>query len=189
MANNPKERQQWILDELKVSPMESLETEIWKEVENYPDYDIRSYGRVKSYKRSNGRLMSLSSDGQGYLKVNFDIGGKNKSIKVHRLVASAFLKEVKGKNYVNHKDGNKKNNHISNLEWVTPSENTRHAFDNGLNVARKCEDHPLAKLRKDDVLEIRQLAKCNVPVKSIASRFDISDNHTRQIIKEEAWKM
>lgn len=75
------------------------------------------------------KYLSKNKDGSGYFMVK--IGSSNK--KVHRLMAITFLKKPRSKSQVNHKDGNKENNHINNLEWVTPSENVRHY----LNLNRK----------------------------------------------------
>lgn len=70
-----------------------------------------------------GKLLKYNYDKQGYLLVHLCTNGKRKCKKVHRLVAETFIKNEYNKIYVNHKDGNKQNNNVSNLEWVTPSEN------------------------------------------------------------------
>ncbi len=109
--------------------------EIWKPVhiEKYENrYMISNFGNVKNaetnYVLSTGNLRS------GYRSTTLYNNGKNKAFKVHILVANAFLEKPKNKNkkWVNHKDGNKLNNHIDNLEWVTPRENVIHGFKTGL---------------------------------------------------------
>lgn len=79
----------------------------------------------------NNELKKLKShpDKDGYLKVRLWDGTKYKNYFVHRLVAQSFIPNPKNKSQVNHKDGNKTNNNINNLEWVTQSENMRHSFD------------------------------------------------------------
>ena len=120
--------------------------EIFKDVIGYEDYfKISNYGNLYS-KRSN-RLLKQNISNTGYYTVATKIGGRNgtnKCFKIHRLVAEAFLNPPTeqqiywasttkyNKVLVNHKDGNKLNNHIDNLEWVTSAENTRHAIDIGL---------------------------------------------------------
>ena len=97
-------------------------------------YAVTKEGLVWAYpkaSRSKGRWLKLAEDRFGYLYVGLFKGGKIKKLKVHRLVAQAFLHDV-GKPHVNHKDGNKKNNHVDNLEWCTPKENKIHAFKTGL---------------------------------------------------------
>lgn len=74
----------------------------------------------------------LSEHGTGYLTVRLSVGGVVKTHRVHRLVASSFIPNPDNKPFVNHKDGDKKNNKVSNLEWVTEKENTTHAIVCGL---------------------------------------------------------
>lgn len=120
--------------------------EIWKDVENFEGYyQVSNTGRVRSLTRTiatsgghlttyKGRELKLKTDKYGYSVafISKRTEGIRKSVTVHRLVATAFLKMVDGKDSVNHIDGNKKNNNVSNLEWVTCKENTQHAIKNGL---------------------------------------------------------
>lgn len=76
--------------------------------------------------------MSLAKDNKGYLRVRLYIEGRRPTIKVHRAVAKAFIPNPENKPEVNHKDGNKENNRVDNLEWSTPGENTAHAYNTGL---------------------------------------------------------
>lgn len=104
--------------------------EEWKTIDINPNYEVSNFGRVRNKK---GHIIKLQVGTYGYLQVNLDFNGKNKTKKVHRLVAKAFIPNIENKPQVNHIDGNKKNNHINNLEWCTNRENVQHAFDIGLN--------------------------------------------------------
>jgi len=100
------------------------------EVEGYEGlYAVTRDGRVWSY-RADRFLKPIK--GTDYYVVGLHKGGVQKSAHVHRLVAAAFCENTDAKIQVNHKDGDKLNNHADNLEWVTPSENRQHAWDIGL---------------------------------------------------------
>lgn len=95
------------------------------------NYSVSNEGEVKNDKTN--RKMTLGFH-QGYRTVGLKVNGKNKGLRVHRLVANAFIPNPEKKPYVNHIDGNRGNNKLENLEWVTPSENTQHAVRIGLMV-------------------------------------------------------
>lgn len=104
--------------------------EIWESVKQYPNYEVSTHGRVRNKKT--GNVLVTTDDSRGYPALGFWANGKGHTKNVHRLVAETFIPNSEGKRTVNHKDGNKRNNHISNLEWSTSSENLKHAYDNGL---------------------------------------------------------
>lgn len=100
--------------------------ENWKDVKGYEGlYAVSDKGRVKNL--LNNRHLVGTDNGCGYRKVELRGKGKPKKAYIHRLVAVAFLGEAEPKVEVNHKDGNPGNNAADNLEWVSSSENTRHA--------------------------------------------------------------
>ena len=109
-----------------------MSEEIWKLVADYPNYSVSNYGRVRNNKT--GYILKPLEVGFGYVVV--ELWNKNgpKSKKIHRLVAEAFLPNPDKKPQVNHIDGNKKNNRLDNLEWVTASENMKHSYDSKIRV-------------------------------------------------------
>lgn len=128
--------------------------EIWKDITGYEGlYQVSNLGNVMSLNwnhTNTGRLIKPFNNG-GYPRVTFRVNGTSKNFLVHRLVADAFLPNEQGKETVNHIDGDKRNNCISNLEWATRGEQTAHAIKTGLrpyNVPckrRKGEESPKSK--------------------------------------------
>lgn len=107
--------------------------ENWRAVEGTDGMiEISDLGRIRSNLRD-GRILKPTEDKKGYLRIKITLNRVHHSYKVHRMVAEAFIPNPEGKAQVNHKDGNKKNNAVSNLEWVSNAENMRHAYENGLN--------------------------------------------------------
>lgn len=100
-------------------------------------YEICDNGDVISNYRQNPIVLKPGKDHKGYLRVSL----KDKTYKVHRLVAMAFIENVDNKPQVNHKDGNKQNNNVDNLEWCTNSENQIHANKMGLRNPMRGEDN------------------------------------------------
>lgn len=105
---------------------------MWKQIiinGNATNYSVSDCGEVKN--NITGKLLKLSLQ-QEYCHVTLRIDRKPKRMRVHRLVAIAFIPNPDNKPYVNHLDGNRSNNKVENLEWVTPAENTQHAVKTGL---------------------------------------------------------
>lgn len=100
--------------------------EIWVKIKNSKDYYVSNIGNVKSKYKTLKKCLNSN----GYEIVNINVNNKRITKKVHRLVIQAFIPNPKQKRCVNHKDGCRTNNELSNLEWVTHSENNKHAYDN-----------------------------------------------------------
>lgn len=148
-------------------------------------YDITSDGDIISLNYNNtGKQQKLkyrlNKKGRPY--INLCINGKYKSYEIHRLVAEAFIPKIEGKEQVNHIDGNKQNNSIKNLEWVTRDENMQHASINGLLPTEfrnaKC------KLSNKQVEEIRKKYKPFIYTnKMLSEEYGVSITHIKSIIK------
>ena len=97
------------------------------------DYFVDENGNVYNKR---GKILKQHLSNSGYKCVSIKIKGKQAGRFIHRALAFAFIEQVEGKNYVNHKDGNKQNNELSNLEWCSFSENIQHMYDSGLKKYR-----------------------------------------------------
>lgn len=111
---------------------------VWKPIKNCNNYYISNNGEVITMKNTNkypkGKLLTPRLCKQGYFRVYLTKNdGTRKDFKIHRLVAKHYLEKPKGCDIVNHKDGNKTNNNVSNLEWCTHSQNNIHAYSIGLS--------------------------------------------------------
>jgi hypothetical protein len=100
----------------------------FRDYENYVVYD---FGKIWSKYKEDFVTDKIMRD--GYIRVQFYKDHKPKMFNVHRVVAEIFVPNPYNKPFVNHKDGNKQNNHFENLEWVTQKENIKHAYDMGLS--------------------------------------------------------
>lgn len=132
-------------------------SEIWKSIPDYEGlYEVSNYGRVRSVYRYKRILKPMISN-SGYERVDLFKNKNRKQFSVHRLVALTFIDNPEGKKIVNHKDENKLNNHINNLEWVTNKENCQY----GTAIERRTE-HFNYKVRK--VNNANQIARCSKPI-------------------------
>lgn len=109
-----------------------MEVEEWKDIKGYEGlYQVSNLGRVRSIGYGKERILSSSNICHyGYIKVNLYKEGKKNTFKVHRLVAQAFIPNPNNLPEVNHKDENKLNNHVSNLEWCTTQYNINYGTHN-----------------------------------------------------------
>lgn len=111
---------------------------------------------------------------------------------IHRLVAIAFIDNPENKSQVNHIDGNKLNNNVSNLEWATASENVQHAFDTGLKVAKPIqffgETNPHCKLTDEQCEEIRKMKKDGYSTICLSELFNIGKTQIYRIVNGEQRK-
>lgn len=115
--------------------------ELWKDIKDFEGiYKISNIGRIISVERYDtlgrrvkAKMLKVRDDGRGYNQVDLSKEAIRYTYKVHRLVALAFLEKAHTTETINHMDGNKTNNRIDNLEWMTRAENTKHAWSYGLH--------------------------------------------------------
>jgi len=165
--------------------------EIWRPVVNWEDlYSISSFGKVrrdKSFRPKHvGHIMSPRTDRYGYLTVLLRRPGKQRYVTVHRLVTEAFIGPCPRNHGVNHKDGCKKNNHVSNLEYMTNPDNVRQAAKMGLMThGERCHS---AKLTAQQIPVIRRLLAEGVSQTVIAKEFGVNQTTISSIHRRKKWK-
>jgi len=170
--------------------------ETWKDVIGYEGiYQVSNKGQVKRVAGGKGavldRILKPTPNGTGYLGVGLCRDGKRKQMLVHRLVAEAFFGPPPSPDHeVNHKSGNKTDNRVENLEWVTHSENGRYAFRVlGKRVGGvKGEKHGQSKLTPHKIKEIRRLyATGNYSQRELGRMFGTHQTNIGLIVRHEAW--
>jgi len=159
-------------------------------ISNYPDYKLTKEGKVYSFKfNENGKELKGSVNNKGYLTVSLSSYGNSKSFLVHRLIAEHFLPNLSNYNQVNHIDGNKLNNDVSNLEWCTQSQNMIHAVKNGKHDSSVGENSNLSKLNSKQVRIIKRLlSESNLTQQEIADTFGVKRSTVKEINCGRSWK-
>lgn len=170
--------------------------ETWKPIPGFSHYEASSTGFIRSlnYKRTGKvKIIKPADSPDGYLKTML-LGddGKYHTSRVHRWVALTFLGPPESLE-INHIDGNKKNNAITNLEYCTRSQNMKHAFANGLEKPRMGMEVHNHKLTDDAIREIRKAAENNGRFwgrKNLAQRYGVSESTLKDIVSQRrgAWK-
>jgi hypothetical protein len=154
----------------------------WKDIKGYEgSYQVSNTGMVRSLDRAikfrwffryaKGRILKVNIDKYGYEVVSLQDGTTPKYRKVHRLVAEAFIGE--SELTVNHKDFNKRNNHVDNLEYLTASENSKHARANKAFNLRKGNNHPNYRITEEVKKEIVNELKRGIHYKDVAIIYNI----------------
>lgn len=174
-----------------------MNKEIWKPVKEYEGiYEVSNYGRVRSigskhyvnkngggfYRFRTGRIFKIQNASNGYKQVVLSKNGKQRIYRVHRLVAEAFIPNPLGLPEVNHKDENRANNNVDNLEWCT------HQYNNSYgNKPARGSKNAMAKLTDEQVKEIRARRSSGELLKTIAEDYGISLNHVSNIANGRRW--
>lgn len=147
--------------------------EIFKDVVGFEGlYVVSNEGNIFGLKR--GKVLKATPNKYGYLQLELNKDNKPHYFKVARLVAIAFIPNPDNKENVNHIDGNKVNNNVKNLEWVTAQENTQHAIDTGLRKT---------KLNMEQVGEIRKLHAKGVTCVQLGKLFNVTRCSILQVVK------
>lgn len=147
-------------------------------------YQVSSCGRVRSLRSGSPRVLKLAARPDGYLSVW--AGEKSMSL-VHRLVAQAFLGEPPDGMQVNHIDGDKSNNEVRNLEYVTRKQNMQHALRTGL-MPRDGADNPSAKATEEQIRQAHQMVSSGIGVKRVAESLGLPHSVVRHAVNGKTWK-
>lgn len=170
--------------------------ELWEDVMDYEGYyQVSNLGRVWSCTRTTphghyreGRFLAEADDGHGYLIVNLCREGKRKGHSIHRLVYEAFIDKIEGKLEVYHRDGVKANNKAGNLGISTHEEIMSDAHKRGL-INNKGEAHYRAKLKNEDIPEIRRLlATGHFKQATLGRMFGVGQTAISKIKRGDRWK-
>jgi hypothetical protein len=162
--------------------------EIWAPIQSENGlFSISNFGNLKNNKTQ--RNLAITIGKTGYKQVATKIGGRagrNRLFKIHRELAIAFLPNPDNLPQVNHKDGDKLNNSLDNLEWCTAQYNTQHAVSHGLLVNAKGHEHPQSKLSKEDrefILNNYSRYNKNYTGRALAERFGVDKMQIYRTIK------
>ncbi|EHV3815215.1 HNH endonuclease [Salmonella enterica] len=160
-------------------------------LENYTIYED---GKVQRTNSDNnmcapsyvGRFLTPETTKKGYQRVTLCRHGKTKRFQLHRLIALVHLPNPDNLPCVNHKDGNKQNNHVTNLEWCSYSENEQHSYDKLNKIASRGDEHYQAKLTEEIVREIRTII--DPPFTKLAKEFGVNKSTIQDAYYKRTWK-
>ena len=166
--------------------------EIWKDISGFNgDYQVSTMGRVRSFKKIEAILLKPNITKSGYEVVALNKDGKRvRNARVNRLVAETFLPIDSKRGEVNHINGIKVDNRLTNLEYCSRSENMKHAFETGLILPRRGREIQTNKLTEKQVRFIRENHKPYHQIlgtKPLAERFGVSRGTITEIAKIKSW--
>ena len=164
--------------------------EIWKHLKNIVEYGdnyaISNTGKIKNI--TNGRILKPYVKKNGYLQIDLFLNKKRKKYYLHRIVALAFIPNPESKPEVNHSDGDKNNNNVSNLEWHTRLENVNHSITTGLKNQNGSKNSS-SLLTEDMVVEIRKLyGEKRYKQIELAKMFNVSKQTISLVVNRKSWK-
>ena len=160
----------------------------------YTQYLISSYGRVVStrYRGVDGRvrILKLKTSTTKYFTLTLVIkNNKHVMVLVHRMVGEAFIPNPDNKPQINHKDANKKHNHVSNLEWATAKENIDHVYENNLKRILKGEEIKDSKYKEEDIIRVcKYLEENKLSIKEISLKTGVHSAMIIRIKNHKSWK-
>lgn len=185
----------------KISPdaVQASAPEEWKDVAGYEGfYSISSFGRAKSFYKG-GKILKPTEKGpikfgKGYLIYTLhNINGETKTFYAHKLVMESFIGGRPKGSQINHKDGDKHNNRLNNLEYVSPLENVRHSIKIGhfnphtLKPYIAGSKNKQSKLKESEVITIRENHRNGIKTRFLAKEFNVDRTVIQKIVKRKSW--
>lgn len=160
--------------------------ENWKNIDGFDGYQVSSRGRIRG---NSGRVINMRINRTGYVDCSMRIPSNSEKtrLSVHRLVAETFIPNPKGLPQVNHKNGIKTDNRISNLEWCTGKENMKHYYEIADEVF-KGENNLSSVLTDKKVLEIREKHANKKSVASLAREYKCGETTIRRVVQRVSWQ-
>jgi ribosomal protein S25 len=165
--------------------------EEWKPIKGFEDYEVSSFGRVRS--RKNGGCVNLKEriTHDGYVWFNLCMNGKQHTKRLNRLVAEAFIENPECKATVNHIDGDKRNNRADNLEWATKEEQMKHAYAHGLKKPMRGVLQTVARFDENTVRKIRDdymPHSKTFGMKALARKYGVSESCIDRIVRNQTYQ-
>lgn len=159
---------------------------MWKQIEDL-DYEINSEGIVRRI--STKRIKKSFKRPDGYIGIQLYVTkDKIKNYQLHRLIANAFIPNPENKQYINHKDSNRENNSLDNIEWVTFEENVKHGYESG-HASNKGSKNGFSILTEEKVLEIRKRRnEEKLSYQKLAEIYNVSYGCISGIVQRTNWK-
>ena len=170
--------------------LEDLDGEIWEWIRGYEGlYQESTYGRTKSFQKGTVKILRPRMSSHGYLQITLFKNTTQKTYDVHRLVSEIFIPNPNNFHQVDHVFGNRLDNYVGNLEWVTPLENTRRAFKMGL--AKSGVYHHHSKFTEAEIFYIRENYKPwdkEFGINALAHKFKVNPPTIYKIVHDKSYK-
>lgn len=148
-------------------------------MKKYFDYSVYEDGTIVG---KLGSVLNPTKTKAGYYVINLYVNKKKKRMYIHRIVALCYIDNPENKDTVNHKDGDKSNNSVKNLEWLTQTDNAKHAWSSGLN-------NNSFKLNKNQVDEIKYLySNTKTSHRELALKYNVTHTQIYNILNNKSWK-
>ena len=161
--------------------LDDLPHEDWRDVVGYEGlYQVSNYGRVKSFQKNYPKIMKSGVQSKGYVQIRLHKNRHSKNCGVHVLVAQAFIFNPAQKSEVDHRNGDKTNNCIWNLNWATRSENAARAYQLGLIKVNRGTQCHYAKLNAEEVIYIRKNPD-TLKIRELSEKFNVSRETIKRV--------
>ena len=162
--------------------------EEWRSIPGYPGYEASSEGRIRSFRSGECKIIKQHSSQKGYLRANLKHeNGKSHCSSAHRFIAMAFIPNPDNLPEVNHKNGNKTDNRPENLEWVTSSQNHKHAYD-VLGKQSGAKGKHFDRRAKFTPTEVRIIRQTSLGLSELADYFGVDQSTIFLIRKGRTYK-